>query len=237
MNAAFSTLSGWRGPLPRRIASPRAQAAPIALTLFNAVILGLETGEGIYATFMHGRAARHSSAPSKATGKCNPLLDLRVSIVLTGAIGLLELDTQWPAAKEVVIPGLIGFAVVVSTRTRYPLVKTLLYKSALINVARVQQSLNEKGNAALFEARMQTATYLLGGTFFFSSFMNCVLATWIVTSPAGSAAFNEELRRMTLWSYPMIAIPSMFMMMAVLCYRASGMRERSWLKLTYVVMH
>ena len=59
------------------------------------------------------------------------------------------------------------------------------------------------------------ATYLLSGTFFFSSFMNYVLAKWIVNSPAGSEAFNAELGRMTLLSYPMIAIPSMLMMMAI----------------------
>lgn len=62
------------------------------------------------------------------------------------------------------------------------------------------------------------ATYLLSGAFFFSSLMNYILARLIVTSPAGSAAFNEELRRMTLLSYPVIAIPSMLMMMIILYY-------------------
>ena len=48
--------------------------------------------------------------------------------------------------------------------------------------------------------------------------MNYVLAKWIVTSPGGSVAFNEELGRLTLLSYPMIAIPSMLMMMAIFYY-------------------
>jgi hypothetical protein len=47
-----------------------------------------------------------------------------VSILLTGGIGLLQLDTRWLAVKEAAIPGLIGLAVLMSTRTRYPLVKT-----------------------------------------------------------------------------------------------------------------
>jgi hypothetical protein len=62
------------------------------------------------------------------------------------------------------------------------------------------------------------ATYLLGGTFFFSAVMNYILARWIVTSPAGSAAFNEQLGQLTLLSYPMIAIPSMVMMLAIFYY-------------------
>ena len=44
------------------------------------------------------------------------------------------------------------------------------------------------------------------------------LVGWIVTSPTGSAAFNEELGRLTLLSYPMIALPATLMMMAILYY-------------------
>lgn len=160
-----------------------------------------------------------------------------VSIMLTGGIGLLALDTQWLAIKEAAIPGLIGIAVVVSTRTRYPLVKTLLYNPALIDVARVEQSLTERGNAEAFAARLQTATWLLGGTFFFSAGMNYLLATWIVTSPAGSEAFNEELGRLTLMSYPAIAIPSMLMMMAVLWYLVKAMRNLAGLQLGDILKH
>ena len=155
-----------------------------------------------------------------------------VSILLTGGIGLLQLDTQWLAVKEAAIPGLIGLAVLVSTRTRYPLVKTLLYNPSLIDVARVQQHLEARGTVRDFESRLQNATFMLSGTFFFSAAMNYFLATWIVTSPAGSEAFNAELGRLTLLSYPMIALPSMLMMMAALYYLARAMRELAGLKLT-----
>ena len=157
-----------------------------------------------------------------------------ISVLLTGGIGLLQLDTQWLAVKEAAVPGLIGLAVVVSTRTRYPLIRTLLYTPALIDVARVQQHLEERGTAQAFEARLQTATYLLGATFFFSATMNYWLASRIVTSPAGSVAFNEELGRLTLMSYPMIAIPSMLMMLAVFYYLARALRGLAGLKLMEV---
>ena len=155
-----------------------------------------------------------------------------VSILLTGGIGLLHLDAQWLAVKEAAIPGLIGIAVLVSTRTRYPLIKTVLYTPAVIDVAKVQQHLEQRGNTSQFEARLLKATYLLSATFFFSSVMNYVLAKWIVTSPSGTEAFNEELGRMTLLSYPMIAIPSLVMMMAVLYYISRGMRELAGLSFT-----
>ncbi|WAD28251.1 MFS transporter [Pseudomonadaceae bacterium T75] len=138
-----------------------------------------------------------------------------ISVLLTGGIGLLQLDSGWLAIKEAAIPGIIGIAVLASTRTRYPLIRTLLYNPKVLNVAMIQQQLERNGQVAHFETRLLRATYWLSGTFFFSSFMNFVLAKWLVKSPAGSEAFNAELGRMTLMSYPMIAIPSMLMMMAI----------------------
>lgn len=155
-----------------------------------------------------------------------------VSILLTGGIGLLQLDTQWLAVKEAAIPGLIGLVVAVSAHTRTPLVRALLFSPALMNVERIQQSLNQRGNGDAFDARLKAATWMLGGSFFFSAAMNYFLATWIVVSPAGSPAFNEELGRLTLLSYPMIALPSMLIMMAVLYYLARAIRELAGLKLT-----
>lgn len=160
-----------------------------------------------------------------------------VSILLTGGIGLLQLDTQWLAVKEAAIPGLIGLIVVVSAYTSKPLVRVLLFSPALMNVERIQANLHQRGTAVTFEARLRTATWMLGGSFVFSSFMNYFLATWIVTSPAGTPAFNEELGRLTLLSYPVIALPSMLIMMAVLYYLARTIHELAGLKLSDAINH
>jgi len=82
-----------------------------------------------------------------------------------------------------------------------------------------------------FELRLRTGTLLLAGTFFFSAVMNYVLARWIVTSPAGTEAFNEELGRLTLLSYPVIAVPSMVMMLALLFWLARGAKALTGLAL------
>ena len=155
-----------------------------------------------------------------------------VSVGLTGGIGLLQHDNQWLAVKEAAIPGVIGLAVIVSAHTRYSLIHALLLNPKLIDVGRIRQQLSMKGTTQVFETRLRTATWLLGGSFFFSSGMNFLLATWIVTSPAGSPDFNEELGRLALLSYPVIAIPSMLMMMAVLYYLARTIRIVAGLKFT-----
>lgn len=141
-----------------------------------------------------------------------------VSVLLTGGIGLLQLDTQWLAIKEAAIPALLGTVVLVSTQTRFPLIKKLLFNPKVMDVDKIKQKLDEFGSSVAFEARLMRATYFLGGTFFFSATMNYILAKWIVVSPTGSAAFNEELGQMTLLSYPVIAIPSMIMTGAIVYY-------------------
>ena len=141
-----------------------------------------------------------------------------ISVGLTGGIGLLELDAGWLAVKEAAVPAVIGLAVLISTRTKYPLVRTLLYNPKVLDVDKIHRSLEEKGSVDEFEARLLKASYFFAGTFLFSSIMNYVIARWIVTSPSGTEAFNEELGRMTLVSYPMIAIPSMIMMMLIFYY-------------------
>jgi intracellular septation protein A len=159
-----------------------------------------------------------------------------VSILLTGGIGLFELDTKWLAIKEAAIPTLIGIAVLVSTFTPYPLVKTLLFKPEIMDVEKIKLKLEAHNCTAAFETRLLKATYLIAGSFAFSATMNYILAKWIVISPAGTPAFNEELGRLTLYSYPMIALPSMIMMMGIFYYLWRTIHDLTGLKLEEVLV-
>ena len=138
-----------------------------------------------------------------------------VSVLLTGGIGLLEIDARWLAVKEAAIPLIIGIGVIVANRLGYPLVRKLLFNPSLMNVERINDELEARDNKVEFEHRLDRANYLLAGTFLFSSIMNYLLARLIVKSDSGTQAFNEELGRMTLLSYPVIAIPSMVMMLCI----------------------
>ena len=154
-----------------------------------------------------------------------------VSVLLTGGIGLLQLDPKWLAVKEAAIPAVLGIAVLLSARVGYPLVKTLLYNPAVLDTDKISRLLRERGHEASFEARLTIANHLLGATFFFSATMNYLLATWVVTSPAGSEAFNEELGRMTLLSYPVIALPCMAMMLGILFMLGRSIKQYTGLGL------
>lgn len=141
-----------------------------------------------------------------------------ISVGLTGSIGVLKLDPQWLAIKEAAIPAVIGIAVLISAQTKKPLVNWLIYNPSIMNVDKIKTRLAETGKREHFESRLLTATYFLAGTFMFSAVMNYVLAKWLVTSAAGTEAFNQELGKMTMLSYPVIAIPSTLAMIGIIYF-------------------
>lgn len=147
------------------------------------------------------------------------------SVLLTGGIGLLELDPKYIAIKEAAIPGIIGLATLVSLRTRFPLVRTFLYNDQVLQVNKVDAALDQFNNHAAFENVLKNATYMLAASFFLSSVLNYILAKWIVVSQPGTEAFNEELGKMTALSYPVIALPAMVIMMFTFYYLFKNIKQ------------
>jgi len=160
-----------------------------------------------------------------------------ISILLTGGIGLLELDPQWVAVKEAAIPFTIGAAILISIKTPYPLVKLLFYNDKLIDIPKVESALLQTGQQVAFEKRLRQASYLLAGSFFLSSLLNYLLARWIVVSPAGTPEFNAELGKMMALSYPVIVIPSMVIFIFAVWFLVSGIKKLTQLAWEDIFLH
>jgi len=158
-----------------------------------------------------------------------------VSVLLTGGIGLMQLDPKWIAVKEAAVPAVIGIAVVLSLRTRFPIVRTFLYNDKIIRIQDVDEALERHGNRQAFDRTLVHASWMLAASFFVSSVLNFVLAKWIVKSQPGTTAFNEELGRMTALSYPVIVIPSMIIMIATLWYLFHRIRRLTNLDLEQIL--
>lgn len=140
------------------------------------------------------------------------------SIALTGGISLLHLPPAYLAIKEAAIPGLLGLAAVLSMKTRWPLVRSLLFNDAVLDTGRIEQALTARDATAGFELAMVRATWLLAASFFLSSALNYVLASTLVTAAAGSVEYNEQLGKLTALSYPLIALPATLVTAAALFY-------------------
>lgn len=156
-----------------------------------------------------------------------------VSVLLTGGVGLLELPRFWFIVKETAIPALIGVAVLVSVFTPYPLIRALLFSRQVFDVDRVREHLRERGTTAQFEGMLRRSTIYLSLSFFLSAVLNFIVASYFVkTEPKVDAAkFNAEVGAMTGWSYLIIALPSMVIMMVILFSLIKGIHRVTGLSL------
>lgn len=159
-----------------------------------------------------------------------------VSTLLTGGLGLLQLDASWFAVKEAAISALFGLAVAISAFTPRPLVHALLLHPSLFDAPRLDAALAARGQQAAFAARMRQATLMLAGSFAVSATLNYVLARWLVTSASGTEAFNEELGRFTLISWPAIALPSLLLTSSVLWWIARQVQALAGVPFTSLLL-
>jgi len=145
----------------------------------------------------------------------NPIIGV-VSVLLTGGIGLLKLDPQWIAFKEAVVPLALALAILISSWIGRPLARIFLDK--VLDRPRVDAALAARGTAEAYERKTSVATYLLASAFVLSAVLNFTLAKIVVTSEAGTEAFNRELGRMTALSFPVITLPVMLTLIGTMVY-------------------
>ncbi len=160
-----------------------------------------------------------------------------ISVLLTGGISLLELDPKYIAIKEAAIPGLLGLATLISLKTPYPLVKTFIYNDKVLQVDKVAQALKTHGNEAAFEKTLFNASLIIACSFFLSSLLNYILAKVLLVSQPGTAAFNEELGKMTALSFPVIMVPAMVVLTSALFYLFRSINKLTHLELEDIIVH
>lgn len=141
-----------------------------------------------------------------------------VSVLLTGGIGLLQLDPKYIAIKEAAVPAVFGLVVWGSRFTRFPIVEKLLLNRQMLDVDRLYSVIADQGKWPAFQRVLRFAGNGVAAAFFLSAALNYVLARAIVISPAGTEAFNNEIGRMTALSFPVIVLPTMIVMLGSIFY-------------------
>ncbi|MEE2924953.1 MAG: VC0807 family protein [bacterium] len=135
-----------------------------------------------------------------------------LQVLATGAIGLLHADPLWIAVKEAILPLALGIAVWISSNGKQPILHKLFLNEEIIDVQRIKLKLDELGLKNALESAISRAHKIISFAFFLSATLNFALARYLVQSPVGSEAFNQELGKMTALSFPVIAVPSMMVM-------------------------
>lgn len=147
-----------------------------------------------------------------------------VSILLSGIVGILKLPTELIAIKEAAIPFIIGCVIYFSNFTSYPIAPKFLYHDDIFDKETINSRLDiEKQNT--LKSNIKKASFFLFLSFMLSAFLNFVLAKYFIKSPTGTEAFNDELGQMTLYSYPIIVIPSMLIMVGIIWYIYNSIKK------------
>jgi len=157
------------------------------------------------------------------------------SVLITGGFGLMKLDGFWFAVKDGALPALIGLAVLASMRAKEPLVHEILFNPQVIDVERVDLVLAARGAQAAFARLMRSSSLLIALAMLLSAILNYSFARAIITSPAGTEAFNKELAKMHWVSLLGLSLPTMAMMMYALWRLLKGVGQLTGLTLDEIL--
>jgi len=156
-----------------------------------------------------------------------------VGVLLTGVIGLFQIDPKWLAIKEAAVPLVIGLVVFISQKTKYPIVTKLI--GQVIDQNKVESTLRTKKLKRLYDRRIDCGAYLVALSFVLSAVLNFILARLIVVSQPGTEAFNAELGKMTALSYPVIVLPSLLLLVVAVLYVVSGIEKYTGLDVESII--
>ena len=148
-----------------------------------------------------------------------------LNVMMTGGIGLFQLNREWMIAKETAIPLLIGIFVLTTLKTKRPLLN--IFFDQVLDLKLLNQAYAQSGHAGEFEKHLLKSSKLFGLSFFFSAILNFVLAVTILKGEPGTQMFTESLGRMTALSFPAITLPMMLIVAYILWQLFSQIKTRT----------
>jgi hypothetical protein len=154
-------------------------------------------------------------------------------ILVTGVVGIMQLPSQWIAVKDAAIPLVIGLAILISLKTKYPLIKKVFYNEEIIDTEKVNAALTERDAHAAFERVFVVSTYWMFLSFLISSVLHYFVALHFLKSAIPT---NEEIGQLMAWKYPFIVLPLTVIMMVIVFYIFNRIAKITGLKLEEMVI-
>lgn len=143
-----------------------------------------------------------------------------VSVLMTGAIAVFELDTRYFAVKEAAIP--VGFAAIllISNRMSFPVVKLLF--DVVQRKERVERLIPEHHQETAYRKHIERSGALWAGIMILSGVMKFTLASIIMTADAGTREFNTQLATYELVQIPTSMTITMVLILSLIYFIAKG---------------
>lgn len=148
-----------------------------------------------------------------------------MNTLFTGGFAFLKLEGIWFAFKEAAFPMLIGIFVLASSFTQKPFLKMMLIDTGALNMEDINTQLKNKNLWPDFLELIKRATFFFSLTFFFSAFLNFVLAFRIfkhipegLTEAQHSEILNSQIAEMTWMGYAVIFVPSILLFVLIMYF-------------------
>ncbi len=139
------------------------------------------------------------------------------AVIVTGVLGLWNLNATWFAAKEAMFPIFLGIAFPLSHRWGKPLVNEMLLNPQVINQPALHQALNTPEKHHSFALLLKKASWIMAGTMLFSSAANFFLALYLLGGKApGSEEYTKAIGRLNWGGSLIIGIPLMAVILTLL---------------------
>lgn len=150
-----------------------------------------------------------------------------VSVLLTGGIGLLKLSPMVFAIKETALPLLIGAAVVISLKTKNPMIKMFLLNPSVMDVDKINAHLDTPEKERGFKKVINNCTLIFASSFLISAVVNFIVTRMVVkTDPnIDQVAFNDEIGKQTGITWVVMTVLTLPLMIASMWYLFKGIKE------------
>ena len=136
------------------------------------------------------------------------------------------------AVKEMIFPLLIGVFVFFSAGQPVTIIEKLFLNPKTMDVDKIRRVIDEKNLQQPFKNLLKNSTRYMSFSFLVSAILNFVLALYIFTpiDPAvvgddRSLMLNEQLARMTKFSFPVIMLPSLIITGTIIYFLLKKLSE------------
>lgn len=139
-----------------------------------------------------------------------------VTILLTGGLGLLNLEAFWFAVKESAMPVILGLAFPLSHQFGKPLINALIMQPHILNVTALKSALGTAEKERSFQKALFKASCGMGLGMAGSAVANFFLAMYLLGGrQPGTEEFVKGIGKLNWMGMAVIGIPMLAVMMFV----------------------
>lgn len=182
------------------------------------IALSLPIGYGIYSLIVQKKFELMS-----AVGMTGIVLTGLISLFVINRDGHIHTATPWLfAGKEALIPLFLAAAILASSRTATPLLKTFIYNPDVFDIGRIEQAVEQNGRSNDYDSLLMKSTWILAGTLVLSSAGNFLLSlrfmkpVLLVPVSEQQLQYNHAISNITWWGFLIIGVPLLAALLFIL---------------------